>query len=222
MTGRETSCDGPRAAADLGGSHGLIRGEREIVFAHGHDDLSSASRHLCQCRLWGTAKGCRQGGAPCVIGVEASGSKTRVCHVTGSVRAVNVGNDQRPGRDVNTTDVVILERDAVDHPERRVESQRLVDHAHGAFQLVQVAKIHRILADDRCDFFPDLEDVLRVPGQQIEDPGQRVRRCLVAGPSLKAFDQRLRLAHRLAGVVVTRLVRSRRNPCRPPPCSRRA
>ncbi len=86
------------------------------------------------------------------------------------MRAVNVGYNQRARRHPDSTDLVILQCDPINHPERRVEPQSFVNNPECQMEFMQVPKTNGIIADHAGNFFPDQGDVPRVSAKQVEGP----------------------------------------------------
>ena len=97
------------------------------------------------------------------------------------VQCVGVDEDRLAGADVAVVDLVIVEHVARQHPHRRVEPHRLVEHlldiGHGG----EVAARCGTLAQHAACLFAGALLCGGIVGQQVERPGDRQRRGLVAG-----------------------------------------
>src|SRR5271170_1020611 len=93
------------------------------------------------------------------------------------VRAINIDNDRRSSGYVDALYVVVRDGLAVDHPERRVEAERLLNDLSGEFELGNVRVTQRRVAQHGIELLPYPFETLRMRTQEVEKPRETIRRC---------------------------------------------
>src|SRR5690606_3736117 len=86
---------------------------------------------------------------------------------------VRTVDDVRPGRNVIATEFRVGDRTPGQNPDGRAQTHRLDDDIAGVRELADVLECHRAPTRDGEDFVADPVPLLRVLGEQLQQPHDR-------------------------------------------------